>query len=185
MSTATIRPPFIETVSGRRFEPLNPDPLDIDIGDIAHALSHQCRYSGHTKVHYSVAEHSVRVSELLEAWGADRTVQLWGLLHDASEAYLVDIPLPLKSTTVFAGYRDAEKVLMAAVCQQFSLPVDEPHDVREADMKLLATEVRDLMPARPEHWSALSHGPLPDTVVPWGPEVARTRFLDRFKELTQ
>lgn len=179
------RPPFIETASGRRFEPLNPDPNEIDIEDVAHALSHQCRYSGHTKVHYSVAEHCVRVADLLWSEEHDDAVQLWGLLHDASEAYLVDIPSPLKATPVFAAYRDAEKALMRAVCARFGLDEKEPPAVRAADLTLLATEVRDLMPARPEHWGALTNAPLLNVIRPWGPDWARKRFLDLFKELTK
>ncbi len=178
------RPPFIETASGRSFKPLDPDPNEIDIEDIAHALSHQCRYSGHTRTHYSVAEHCVRVSDLLAELGCPREVLLWGLLHDASEAYLVDIPSPLKTTSLFAGYRVAEWTLMKAICERFGLSEEEPPVVRVADLTLLSTEVRDLMPARAEHWGSLTHAPLPEQIRPWGPEEARRRFLERFESLT-
>jgi hypothetical protein len=178
--------PFIETASGRRFQPLDPDPNELDIGDIAHALSNQCRFSGHTRVHYSVAEHCVRVSELLQSWCANERTILWGLLHDASEAYLVDLPSPLKQHPAFAeGYRTAETALMVAICGRFGLVVEEPRVVRQADLVLLSTEVRDLMPNRPEHWSKLTGLPLAERIVPWAPETARRRFLDRFKTLTE
>jgi hypothetical protein len=179
------RAPFIETHTGRSFQPLNPDPLDINIKDIAHALSHQCRFSGHTHVHYSVAEHCVRVSELLEKWGCTRWIQLWGLLHDASEAYLIDIPSPLKSTPVFALYREAEARLMDAVCERFRLPRTEPRRVRIADGVLCATEARDLMPYRPEHWTGLDEAPLPEVIKPWHSSSAKREFLARFEELTK
>lgn len=176
---------FIETVSGRRFRPLVPEVGEIVIGDIAHALSQQCRFSGHTCVPYSVAEHSVRVAELLQRWGCSRMVQLWGLLHDASEAYLVDIPSPLKNTNAFAAYREAESRLMSAVCVRFGLPVEEPRVVRFADAELLATEARDLMPYLPEHWFGLTGTPLVETIKPWHATSAKREFLALFEELSR
>lgn len=180
-----MRPDFIETHTGRSFRPLAPVAADIDIRDIAHALSHQCRFSGHVIVHYSVAEHSVRVAELLERWGLPRWVQLWGLLHDASEAYLVDIPSPLKSTPIFAGYREAELRLMVAVCERFKLSIIEPDEVRKADAVLVATEARDLMPFNPPHWIGLVEAPLPDAIKPWHSYSAKKEFLARFEELSK
>ena len=177
------RPDFIELASGRSFRPLAPEVGDILITDIAHALSHQCRFSGHTREHYSVAEHSVRVSELLEAWHCSQMIQLWGLLHDASEAYLVDIPSPLKHTSAFAGYREAEGRLMVAVCRRFGLPIAEPERVRHADGTLLATEARDLMPYRPEHWAGLTEKPLPDQIIPWDCRTAERNFITRYARL--
>lgn len=179
-----MRLDFIETQSGRRFKPLDPDPSLIDIYDIAHALANQCRFSGHTAAHYSVAEHSVRVAVLLAAWGAPKIVQLWGLLHDASEAYLVDIPQPLKHTEMFAPYRLAEAALMVAVCSRFGLPFDEPTAVRRADAVLLATEARDLMPYVPEHWVGLTEKPLLERLCSWTPAIARREFLSLFNTLT-
>ncbi len=175
----------IETYSGISFQPLDPSPNLLDIEDIAHALSQQCRFSGHTRVHYSVAEHSVRVSELLKSWGFSKQVQLWGLLHDASEAYLADIPAPLKAAPEFMGYRIAETELMIAVCDRFGLPHDEPDAVRIADATLLATEARDLMPFNPQHWGDLSQEPLQDEVIePWSAESAENEFLALFEDLT-
>jgi hypothetical protein len=175
-----MRPDFIETHSGRAFRPLAPDSADIVISDIAHALSRQCRFSGHTREHYSVAEHSVRVSELLQWQGHSKRKQLWGLLHDASEAYLVDIPLPLKCAPEFAPYRRAEERLMAVICRRFGLTVEEPAAVREADAILLATEARDLMPFRAEHWGSLKAKPLGEVIVPWSFETAERNFLQRY-----
>lgn len=178
-----MRADFIETHTGRRFRPLAPVVADIDIEDIAHALSQQCRFSGHTAFHYSVAEHSVRVCELLAARGCSRTVQLWGLLHDASEAYLVDVPSPLKCLPAFDEYREVEKRLMLAICERFYLPAEEPRAVRWADATLLATEARDLMPFRPEHWEGLTEAPLLGAIEPWAPYKAKRDFLSHFKEL--
>jgi 5'-deoxynucleotidase YfbR-like HD superfamily hydrolase len=176
--------PRIETRSGIGFWPLSPHVEDIHIGDIAHALSNQCRFSGHTREFYSVAEHCVRVSELLEEWGWDRGVQLWGLLHDASEAYLVDVPSPLKCADGFALYRASEEQLMSAIAIRFEIPLSEPAEVCAADGVMLATEARDLMAYRPEHWQKLTHEPLAETIVPWTHETARHNFLSRFRHLT-
>ncbi len=178
-----MRPEFIETFTGRRFLPLSPVVGDICLEDIAHALGNQCRFSGHTREFYSVAEHCVRVSELLEAWGCSRDIQLWGLLHDASEAYLVDIPAPLKHTEAFFPYRRAEARLMVAICRRFGLPVAEPERVRTADMAMLATEARDLMAYLPEHWGGLTAKPLQEKIEPWRSSTAEEAFLQRYEEL--
>ncbi len=175
---------YIETFTGRSFRPLSPGDAPIVIEDIAHALSNQCRFSGHTRVHYSVAEHSVRVSKLLADWGAPKEEQLWGLLHDASEAYLVDIPAPLKSTPAFAAYCVAEAALQQAICLRFGLPVEQPKSVALADRVLLATEARDLMPFVPEHWEALRSFPtLQDPIEPWRPMAVKRSFLLMFEDL--
>lgn len=171
--------PFIQTYTGGRFQPLAPRAIDIHILDIAHALSQLCRFSGHTATFYSVAEHSVRVSEACAPKDA-----LWGLLHDASEAYLVDLPSPLKRHPSFEGYRKAETLVMAAVCTRFFLPWDMPDSVHRADAALLATEVRDLMSPVKKNWRTLTEAPLEKRIVPWTPHEAKSRFLERFRALT-
>jgi uncharacterized protein len=176
-------PPFIETFTGTAFRPTHPDINDIWIEDIAHALSNQCRFSGHVRDFYSVAEHSLRVSWALEDWGEDEDVQLWGLLHDASEAYLVDLPTPIKHSELGLQYRTAEAALMRLICQRFLLAVAEPTAVRVADGVLLATEVRDLMPNRKENWSLLMLRPLEPRITPLPPKTAEALFLARFREL--
>lgn len=176
--------PFIETFTGTRFQPLAPIVGDVWIEDIAQALSHQCRFSGHVREFYSVAEHCVRVSWLLEEWGEDEDVQLWGLLHDASEAYLVDLPTPLKGDGLIGpGYQAAERRLMRVICERFDLAPLEPERVRVADAVLLATEVRDLMPNKPEHWRGLVVRPHEDRLAPWTSKDARRHFLERFHAL--
>lgn len=184
-ANAVIRSDFIETASGTRFRPLAPVVDDIHIEDIAHALSHQCRFSGHVAAHYSVAEHSVRVAELLQRRGESRYVQLWGLLHDASEAYLVDIPSPLKCTPVFEAYREAEARLMVAVCVRFRMQLEEPAAVKTADADLVATEARDLMPFVAPHWVGLTGTPLLQTIKPWHSSSAKREFLAIYEELTK
>jgi uncharacterized protein len=176
--------PFIETFTGRTFQPLSPVFADIQIEDIAHALANQGRFTGHTRFRYSVAEHSVRVSELLARRRCSRPVQLWGLMHDASEAYLVDLPTPLKSDpTIGDGYRRVEVALMEAVCQRFGLPSEEPAAVRLADADILATEVRDLMHGYRDYWLKLTGRAVKERIRPWGADVAEFEFLRQYREL--
>lgn len=84
--------PWIQTFTGKQFWPLTPKAEDVCIEDIAHALAFKCRFGGHCKTFYSVAEHSCRVAEILRP-----EHQLIGLLHDAAEAYLPDVAAPIKS----------------------------------------------------------------------------------------
>ncbi len=175
--------PFIETYCGYTFQPLTPKCQDIKIVDVAHALSNQGRFTGHTRFFYSVAEHSVRVAELVKQLGGDTRTQLWGLLHDSSEAYLVDVPSPLKRSPGFAAYRRAEKTLMVAVCKRFGLPKLRPTIVYRADAMLLATEVRDLMHGDRPYWKKLIEVPIKERIRPWSSYVARYEFLKTFEAL--
>lgn len=167
---------WIQTFTGRKFEPLDPDPAAIVVEDIAHALSLHCRFNGHCRVFYAVAEHSVRVSRQLSGNDA-----LWGLLHDASEAYLSDVPKPLKQN--LPDYRAAEAHLMRAIAQRFDLSWPIPEAVHAADATLLATERRDLMADAPDDWG-LRASPLDEPIDPLAPADAERWFLARFGELT-
>lgn len=169
---------WIQTHSGRRFNPLNPNPDAIVIQDIAHSLSMQCRFSGHCSSFYSVAQHSVLVSYI-----CDDAHKLWGLLHDASEAYLVDVPRPLKRSGQFQAYLDFEKEMQRAVCKRFALPFEEPHSVKRADTILLATEARDLMSPLHSDWKTLEQ-PLPFKIEAWNHHKAKDMFMMRFFEIT-
>jgi uncharacterized protein len=169
---------WIQCASGRPFWPLDPEPGDIDILDIAHALSNQCRFSGHVRTFLSVAQHSVAVARLCPS--SDR---LWGLLHDAAEAYLVDLPRPLKALPEFSPYRAAEAAVMRAVCVRFGLPEAMPESVHRADLAMLATEARDLM-GDPVWGRMLGVEPIEAGIHCWGPERARTAFLALFRDLT-
>lgn len=105
--------PYIQTYTGKLFTPYDPNPDDIDINDIAHSLSLINRFNGHTKIPYSVAEHSLWVSRHCKS----NSVALLGLLHDASEAYLGDIARPLKTYE----YRAAERWLQECILRKFGL----------------------------------------------------------------
>lgn len=172
---------WIETYRGHKFhfDGFNFDEVDFDIQDIAHSLSMQCRFNGHTKEFYSVAQHSVYVSEV-----ADEKDALWGLLHDATEAYLCDIPKPLKMMKEFSFYKEAENKLMVKVAEHFGLEEKiMPESVHNADLILLITEKRDLMPDNIWGWE-FEIPTMEDKIVPLPPAEAKKLFLDRFNELT-
>jgi len=168
---------WIQTFSGRKFFPLSPNASDISLLDIAHALSNICRFTGHTKEFYSVAQHCVLVSYICDSKDA-----IAGLLHDASEAYLSDIARPLKHSGSFEEYRKIEKHLQSMIFQKFGLSLEEPEGVKRADNILLATEARDLLSPLNEDW-VQSAKPLPFTITPLSPKEAKALFLDRFDEL--
>jgi len=170
---------WIQTISGIAFYPLEPRPEEIQIYDIAHALSHQCRFAGHCRQFYSVAEHSVRVSRTVSP-----EFSLWGLLHDAAEAYLVDLPRPIKKWCEMGRlYQEIEDNLMLAICARFGLDPEMPAAVKEADTVLLVTEKRDLMVAQPKPWEAEAAEPLPERIYPQSPYWAKVFFLERFQML--
>lgn len=171
---------WIETFTGRKFFPLDPRPEDICIEDIAHHLSQICRFTGAVREFYSVAQHSWLVSERVDARHA-----LWGLLHDAAEAYLGDLSRPIKRDGGWAqNYREAERRVMDQVCEKFGLPPVEPESVRRADDFMVVNEARQLMRSKAKSWS-WGHDvkALADCIEPWGPHYAELMFLNRFRQL--
>lgn len=183
----------LRTISGRAISPVAPTIADIDRHDIAHALGHVCRFGGHVSVFYSVAQHSVLVS-----YAVPPELALWGLLHDASEAYLVDVPTPVKQTSALAGYGALEAQMQQVIYQAFGLVGAEPHAVRIADAQLLVLEARALQhaasadaieadareaAARGQFLDALDKLP-PFQICPVKPVHATRAFLARLAELT-
>lgn len=168
---------WIHIFSGRKFYPCDPRPEEIDIIDIAHALSMLCRFTGHTKNFYSVAQHSAICSCIVP-----RKDARWGLLHDAPEAYLADIARPIKP--LLTNYKQLETQLLRAVAERFDLPWPMPESIHEADDVLVCTERRDLL--RPGHdwgeWTR-SINMLPDAICPIGPAEAEEMFIARYLEL--
>ncbi len=175
---------WIQVRSGGRFYPLDPRPEEVFIEDIAHALANCCRFAGHVREFYSVAQHSVLVSR-----HCDQADSLFGLLHDAAECYICDLSRPVKQSLRRAGivvFDTIEGAIMDAVCVRFGLPLIQPESVDRADVLLLATEARDLMaPLTPgwRHTIENGHPVLEDRIVPWTPLRAREEFLKRFREL--
>lgn len=164
---------YIITYTGVRFWPLDPRPEEINIEDIAHSLSMLCRFNGHIKNFYSVSEHCVRVSAECR-----KENKLCGLLHDASEAYLCDIPTPLKQE--LPDYLQYEQQLQNVIYEHFGI-FKETEDVKIADKVLLVTEMRDLRLKNPTN--DLLYIPLTQTIVPWPQQYAKQAFLDCFNAL--
>lgn len=167
---------WMQTYTGRKFWPMDPRSDEIFIEDIAHSLSLQCRYAGHCLRFYSVAEHSVHLARHLRWQGVD--VALWALLHDASEAYLVDVPRPVKPH--LPGYKEAEAKVMAAVCERFGLAAEMPAVVHDADNRIIGDELVNLAPM---DWHARYTDPLGVNIRCWYPEQAREEFLATFEAL--
>ncbi|MEY2688424.1 MAG: hypothetical protein RL375_2622 [Pseudomonadota bacterium] len=172
--------PTILTWSGKSFDFTRPHGGGIDIFTIAHALSQLCRFTGHTRSFYSVAQHSVAVSHLVPAEHA-----LAGLLHDAAEAYIGDVSAPLKM--LLPDYKAIERRVEAAVLAHFGIGPDLHPSIKRADLIMLATEQVQLMPVTPDIWSWQDSGdigPLDEEIVPLDPVMARRAFMNRFAQLT-
>lgn len=202
----------IEVHTGRFVDPLNIRPEDIEIADIAHALAMQCRFSGHTKRHYSVAEHSVLVAQAVElkwfqqeALGENwlvnpevgertcygmtkKTLLRQALLHDATEAYCVDLPLPLKRAPELAAFKVVEERIWAAVAAKYDVPVELHPWIKEADRRMCSTEKLALLSDYVSEWEWGEFMRLyppytpaefqPDLDYEITPRQARKRFYD-------
>jgi uncharacterized protein len=179
-TTSPRRGPWGTTFSGAKYWPEDPRAGDFLIADIAHALANQCRFGGHCREFYSVAQHSVIVSYICAPADA-----LWGLLHDASEAYLVDIPRPVKYSRGMERYTEIERAFMAAICEQYGLGAEMPTSVHWADEALLALEARDLMPPEAVREWTLNRDAQTGLVgiLPVPPVEAEFMFIQRFAQL--
>ncbi len=184
MTTNVLRAPGVVDAtiicfSGKYFDYANPVVDTIDIEDIARGLSKICRFGGQSLHFYSVAQHSVLVSENVPddlAWAA--------LFHDAAEAYVGDMVAPLKQ--LLPQFKEIEKRVEAAVMSCFHInPADmKHHAIRYADLRLLRTEQRDLTSAPNDHWNGLDqYLPLIKPIMALPPEEAYALFIARYYEL--
>jgi hypothetical protein len=160
------------------FDPTDLHESAIDIRDIAHALALQCRFGGHCREFYSVAEHCVRVAQFLEQHGFTARTILQGLLHDASEAYLMDVPKPVKIE--LPDYNHMEHQVQAAIFRKFGLPEKMPAAVKWADAVMLVTEARDLMSDGGKGLVTAAI-PVPDRIYPRPPKEAEAIFMAKFE----
>ena len=176
----SVRDDWFVTAHGRRVFVQDPDPKQIFLDDIAHALANLCRFGGHTKTFYSVAQHSILVSELVSPKHA-----LAGLLHDAAEAYLGDVIRPLKRQ--LGPYREIEARWEFAIALRFHVPRLMPRAVKVADITALVTERRDLCPTaftqRPWVEDEAAVQPAHVRIVPMSPREAETTFLTKYEEI--
>ncbi|KAB8312264.1 HD family hydrolase [Erwinia endophytica] len=170
---------WIQTLSGKHFNFKYIDPDIFIIDDIASALSNLCRFTGHLDAFYSVAEHSVHVSNIVPPEYA-----LEALLHDAAEAYCNDISAPLKA--LLPDYREIEARIDAGIRERFGLPLIHSVPVKYADLIMLATERRDFDLDDGTPWPVLDGIPCTDFIIsPRNPRQARAMFLQRYEELRE
>lgn len=174
----------ILTFTGRYVDPLNLQIEDVVVADIAHALSNQCRYSGHVRSFLSVAQHAVMCYRLAASMGASYTEQYAVLHHDDAEAYLQDMARPLKEDPAFGQrYRGAEQRAEKVIAEAVGFVYPFPEIVKVVDTMMLAAERRDLMPQNGV-WEVLNGVEVPEeTVVPWKPEMAERLFLREHTKL--
>ena len=173
---------WMQTFTGRKFYPRDPFAADVCVEDIAHALSMQCRYAGHCLRFYSVAEHCVLMARSPALAGESLEIRLGALMHDAAEAYFVDIVRPVKR--YLDGYLAMEKNAMRAICDQLRVPRwAVAHDlVKSADDRILNDEREQNMAPSPERWQGPQER-LGVTLKFWTPAQAEAEFLRSFDEL--
>lgn len=196
----TAKTGWIQTYTGKQFFLLEPKPEDIDILDIAHALSMNCRFNGHCTDFYSVAEHSVRVCDCVKDLAQVRigeyypfiadidatiVLQAWGLIHDAAESMVSDVTRPVKQ--LFPRFSQIEDNLMRITAEALGVPplFDEDHKqmIKDADNILLATEKRDLMAPCEHKWKLLKAEPADFYIVPFSPKEAKRKFLEYWERI--
>jgi hypothetical protein len=183
-----LRGDWMQTYTGKQFWPMDPRASEIDPDDIAHALSLLCRYGGHCSEFYSVAEHCVLMSHAVSPENA-----LTALLHDASEAYLVDVPRPIKRSPKMEAYRVAEARMMDAIAVRFGLSDGSgdwwytlPTDVKQADTRILVDERARLMSlGRDLDWGLDAVEPLGVKIQCWSPAIAEEQWRIRLNELIE
>lgn len=170
--------PYIESATGIKVHFLAPKEEEIEIMDIAHSLSNQCRFTGHTSEFYSIAEHSLLVASLING---DNKAKLCALLHDAMEAYLTDVATPIKKYLV--GYKEIENNLWKIIAKKFDLPEELPIEVKIRDRQALLIEAEQLIPSGGKEWlnHAGTYENIPDIKLAClSPKDVRLLFLVAF-----
>ncbi len=181
---------WIQTYTGVQFWPLAPKVEDVRLEDIAHALSNMCRFNGHCREFYSVAQHSVHVAEIVASHGLLRHASITtkdiairtALMHDAAEAYLPDVTRPIKSS--LSNFHDIETRLLRVIFVKFAIPsvYAVTGAVKHCDNVLLATEMRDLLGDPPAEYEDL---PEPSSRIITGmlPNKAKEFWLEAWLSL--
>ncbi len=173
---------WAQTYTGKQFWPLDPRNEDVNLRDIAHSLANQCRFNGHSIQFYSVAQHCVLVSKIVNPKQA-----LAALLHDAAESYVGDLVSPLKKNLP-EEFKKIEEKIEGVIFEHFKLNIGniDHAEIKSADKIALVTEMRDVMGEPPEKWEEDGvFEPLSEKIISLMPEEAEQLFLERYKELTK
>lgn len=166
-------------MEGARFYPLDPHPDDIHLSDIIHALSNTCRYGGHTNRFYSVAEHCVLLARWVREKGHTPELAMAALMHDAAEAYLGDVPRPIKG--MLPDYCEIEKNVERVIFDKFGIEEADLARIKEWDRRMLIDEMLVLFD-RP-HPQVVEGEPMGVTIWGWEPSVATGRFITTYIEI--
>jgi len=177
---------WITTYSGKKFWPLDPKAEDISIYDIAHALSLICRFGGHCRNFYSVAQHSILGAQhILLKEKSNALAAYEFLFHDASEAYLCDLSRPIKHDSLLGSlYKKAEKKLEQAIAERFNVSYPLSQICKDTDMSMLLTEARDLGLDTTGWIVAPQDRCFEDKIVPWSPVESEQGFLRMYDSLS-
>jgi hypothetical protein len=168
---------WITTYTGIHFDFLNPTVSMLRIEDIAHALARLCRFNGHCKSFYSVAEHSVHVAYTLSRKGAPNDDIRLGLMHDAAEAYVGDVPTPLKR--LLPAYANIEKRVQEVIAEKFNLSTSAWDSVSRIDHAIFYAEAKVMLPEPPPKPEDLPEIEAP--IEGWNPVSAEKRFMAAFE----
>lgn len=171
--------------SGIYFNYLDPKVEQINIFDIAKALSNTCRYGGHCEF-YSVAEHSIHCVSLAEQWiketgwrGPHNPLKFYALMHDVAEAYIGDVPKPLKR--LLHDYRKIEHNIEGVINKRFKINTGFHHVIKVLDLRMLKAEKLFLFPKDNHTWNGFdSILDVDITLQLWSPEIAELKFLNMF-----
>ena len=170
---------YIETYTGERVHYDNLSADSINIFDIAHSLSQICRFVGHTRKFYSVAQHSILVCDAQETLAEKRA----GLLHDASEAYVNDLPSPLKTCTDLGDYKNLENRIHAIIDERYNVNDGMTPNIKKADLQALFTEKRDVLRPNTDWGWGYDIEMFDEVIIPMSCEKAELMFLAKFKSL--
>jgi hypothetical protein len=173
---------WIETFTGKAFHILDPKADEICIEDIAHALSLQCRYNGHTNRFYSVAEHSVALANYVFKETGGKRLARTMLLHDAAEAYVGDLPRPIKH--ILPQFSILEDKIFAVIAEKFDIFAKLPEYIKGLDSRILVDERSCFMGKTTNEWGTDKLCPLKVSLKGLSPEEAERAFLKRFYALS-
>lgn len=175
----------IETYTGKMFNLISPTIDMIDIQDIAHSGSQLCRFTGHTRHHYSIAQH-----ELLGSYIVPLEYALEFLLHDAAESYVNDMSRPLKHMTAMGDlYRPIEETIQALIRKKYELPVVQSPIIHKFDNAMLLAEKQQLMGRADwskmgiEKWEINASEAARVVIHEMTPREVEQEFLERFNQL--